>query len=203
MTDNRNNNGNRSQMGNTVPPAPPPPSGNDRTDTMEADREDRAMLDRAVTENRELSETDRLEMYRAQFSQSSLPNLPVIPGYHVCWLTTENPRDSILRRLQLGYELITPKDVPGWEFHTLKSGQFSGYIGVNEMVASKITISLYNKYMAISHHDLPREEEGKITEIADQLRDEARKKGGRLQEFDGMDEMRTSAAQQRPQHWPA
>jgi hypothetical protein len=59
------------------------------------EREARAMKDRAVTENRDISDDERVEMFRQQFFQSSLPDLPKIPGWHMCWLTTTNPRDSI------------------------------------------------------------------------------------------------------------
>ena len=41
-------------------------------------RGDRAMVDRAVTENREISDSDRLDMFRQQFFQASLPDLPKI-----------------------------------------------------------------------------------------------------------------------------
>ena len=47
-------------------------------------RRSRAMDDRAVTENRELSDDDRIQMFRDSFYQSALPDLPEIPGYHVC-----------------------------------------------------------------------------------------------------------------------
>ena len=65
-------------------------------------RGDRAMVDRAVTEDREISDSDRLDMFRQQFFHASLPDLPKIPGYHVCWLTTTNPRDTINMRMRLG-----------------------------------------------------------------------------------------------------
>jgi hypothetical protein len=46
-------------------------------------RENRAMEDRAVTQNREVTEDERVEMFRQQFFQSSLPDLPKIPGWHM------------------------------------------------------------------------------------------------------------------------
>ena len=64
-------------------------------------RNSRAMTDRAVTENREITENERVEMFRQQFFQSSLPDLPKIPGWHMCWLTTTNPRDSVQMRIRL------------------------------------------------------------------------------------------------------
>ena len=63
-------------------------------------RVSRGMEDRPVTENRVVSDQDRLDMFRMSLHQSALPDLPEIPGYHVCWLTTANPRDSSLPRLR-------------------------------------------------------------------------------------------------------
>ena len=56
-------------------------------------RQSRASQNREVTENREVSDDDRVEMFRHQFFQSALPDLPKIDGYHTCWLTTRH--DSI------------------------------------------------------------------------------------------------------------
>jgi hypothetical protein len=68
-----------------------------------ASRRSRAMDDRSVTERREVSEDDRLRMFQNQLFNDALPDLPEIPGYHVCWLATTNPRDSIHRRMQLPF----------------------------------------------------------------------------------------------------
>lgn len=78
-------------------------------------RRSRGMDDRQVTEDRGISDDDRLEMFRAQLFNDALPDLPEIPGYHVCWLTTTNPRDPIHRRIQLGYEPVKAEEVPGME----------------------------------------------------------------------------------------
>lgn len=146
------------------------------------DKAERAMEDRAVTENRELSDADRLELFRSTLNQSHLPNLPPIPGYHVCWLTTTNPRDSIQRRLMLGYELIQSKDVPGFELTSVKSGDFTGYIGVNEMVAAKLPESLYRLYMTESHHVAPNKEEERMNATVDTIREEAAKRNLKVKE---------------------
>ena len=122
-------------------------------------RADRRMEDRNVTQDRELSDDERVEEFRQQFFQSALPDLPKIPGYHVCWLTTENPRDPIHGRVRLGYEPIKVSDVPGWEHASVKSGEWEGCIGVNEMVAFKLPIELYEQYMRINHHEQPLHEE--------------------------------------------
>ena len=144
------------------------------------DRENRAMKDRAVTENRVISDDDRVAMFRQQFFQSSLPDLPKIPGWHRCWLTTTNPRDSIQTRIRLGYEQVKPEDVPGWEYATIKTGDWQGFIGVNEMLAFKLPISLYERYMLEAHHDAPLREEEKLSDTAAFLEQQAKSSKSRV-----------------------
>jgi len=86
-------------------------------------RQSRGATDRNVTEERAISDDDRVEMFRSQFFNEALPDLPKIPGFHTCWLTTTNPRDSIQQRIRLGYEPIKAEDVPGWEYVTIKTGE--------------------------------------------------------------------------------
>ena len=150
-----------------------------------AGRESRAMLDRTITQNREVTEDERVEMFRQQFFQSSLPDLPKLSGWHMCWLTTTNPRDSIHMRIRLGYEPVKSEDVPGWEYATLKTGDWAGLIGVNEMLAFKLPISLYEKYMREAHHDAPLREEEKLTDTADFLEQQARSSKSRITQGDG------------------
>lgn len=153
-------------------------------------RQGRELVDRQVAENREVSEDDRLEMFRAQLFNDALPDLPEMPGYHVCWLTTTNPRDPIHRRIQLGYEPIKAADVPGMEFASIKTGEWSGLIGVNEMVAFKLPTTLYQKFMQEAHHDAPLREENKLAETAEIMRQQAEGSGSTLYEGDGLVEMR-------------
>lgn len=154
-------------------------------------RESRAMADRAVTENRELTDEARVEMFRQQFFQSALPDLPSIPGWHTCWLTTTNPRDSIHVRLRLGYQPIKPEEIPGWEYTSVKTGEWAGYIGVNEMLAFKLPISLYEKYMQEAHQDAPMREEGKLQDSVEAMKAQAQRAGGQLLVGDGMSEVGT------------
>lgn len=149
-------------------------------------RNSRAMEDRAITQDRVLSEDERVEMFRQQFFQSALPDLPKLPGWHTCWLTTTNPRDSIHTRLRLGYEPIKPEEVPGWEYTAIKTGEWAGFIGVNEMLAFKLPISLYEKFMREAHHDAPLREEEKLSDTADFLEQQARGAGSTLMRGDGM-----------------
>ena len=129
--------------------------------TSEA-RGDRAMTDRSITQNRELTDNERLDEFRMSMFQSALPDIPPINGYHVCWLTTTNPRDSIPARMRLGYSPIQAHEIPGWEHTAVKSGEYEGMVGVNEMVAFKLPSHLYEQYMYEVHHRAPLEEEGKL-----------------------------------------
>ena len=153
-------------------------------------RQSREMEDRKVVENREVTDDDRLEMFRAQLFNDALPDLPEMPGYHMCWLTTTNPRDPIHRRIQLGYEPIKASDVPGMEFASVKTGEWAGLIGVNEMIAFKLPESLYQRFMQEAHHDAPLREENKLAETAEIMRQQAEGSGSTLFEGDGLMEMR-------------
>ena len=150
--------------------------------------------ERKLTENREVTEAERLEMFRNQLFNDALPDLPKIDGYHVCWLTTQNPRDPIHRRMQLGYEPIRPEEVPGMEYASLKTGEFAGLIGVNEMLAFKLPLSLYQKFMQEAHHNAPLSEEGKIADAADMMADRAKGAGAQLIEEEGMQDLRQEIA---------
>lgn len=137
-------------------------------------RKSRAAEDRKTgAQERILSDEERLDEFRKSFFQSVLPDLPNIPGYHVCWLTTTNPRDSIASRVRLGYEPIKSEDIPGWEHATLKGGEWAGCIGVNEMIAFKLPMHLYEAYMREAHHAQPLAEEEKLTAVIDVIREEA------------------------------
>lgn len=143
-------------------------------------RKDRASEDRPVTENREISDKERLEAFRAQMFQTSLPNLPKIPGYHTCWLTTTNQRDTIQMRQMWGYELIKSSEIPGFEAVSIKTGDYAGYIGVNEMIAAKLPIRLYEMFMTEAHHKLPQDEEDKLRATLEVIEEEARRKGAKV-----------------------
>lgn len=153
-------------------------------------RQPRAAQDRQTTENRAISDDERLEAFRLHLYNDALPDIPEIPGYHVCWLTTTNKGDTIQHRMRLGYELIRAEDVPGMELVTQKTGEYAGCVAVNEMVAAKLPLSLYYRFMQEAHHDAPLREEDKLAETAEVMREQAERAGGRLLEGDGMSEMR-------------
>jgi len=153
-------------------------------------RQSRASQNREVTENREVSDDDRVEMFRHQFFQSALPDLPKIDGYHTCWLTTTNPRDTIQSRARLGYEPVKPEDVPGWEYATIKTGEYAGFIGVNEMLAFKLPLRLYQMFMEEAHFNAPAREDEKLVAMTEGMREQVERAGGKLIEGDGMADLR-------------
>ncbi len=152
-------------------------------------RRTRGHTDRLATENRAYTEDERLEMFRMQLYNDRLPNLPEIPGYHVCWLTTANTGDTIQSRSRMGYELIRAEDVPGMDLIIQKTGDYVGCVMVNEMIAAKLPTSLYLRYMQEAHHDAPLREEEKLEDTAQLMRDQAERSGGRLIESDAMQEI--------------
>lgn len=146
---------------------------------------EREAAERDFTEERELSDDERLEMFLASHYQSVLPDLPPIPGYHVCWLTTSNPRDSLQWRIRMGYSLLRVEDVPGWDGIGVKAGNVDGVVGINEMVAAKIPLRLYNMLMKAVHHSLPLAEEEKLRASVGRLKEEAQSYGSLIEEGDG------------------
>lgn len=162
-------------------------------DVVGSMKSSRRAEDREVTENRELTEQDRLEMFRNELFNDALPDLPAMPGYHLCWLTTTNSKDPIQRRLRLGYELLTQDMAPGLEYATLKTGDYAGLIGVNEMVAARLPLNLYHGFMQAAHHDRPREEEEALQRTVDQIKEDAESSKAKITEYDGTSELRRSA----------
>lgn len=168
--------------------------------TERAPMADRDQRDQRLgaTDERTLSDEQRLELYRTQYMQARLPDLPLIPGFHVCWLSTTNQADSIQWRSRLGYVPVTQDDIPGFTHMTLRTGEFAGMIGVNEMLAYKVPDELYQMFMTEAHHNAPLKEDGKLTSQLDSLGEEAERMGGRLVEGDGMKMLREQRSQRAP-----
>jgi hypothetical protein len=72
------------------------------------------------------------------------------------------------------------------ELVTQKTGEYAGCVAVNEMLAAKLPLSLYHRYMQEAHHDAPLREEEKLEETAMLMKEQAERAGGRLLESDGM-----------------
>ena len=85
-----------------------------------------------------VSKRERAEAFRDRWQNSALPDLPkgVIPGMHLCWLSTTNNYDSIDKRMALGYEPVKAAELGnGFEnLGKMSSGKFEGCVSCNEMV---------------------------------------------------------------------
>lgn len=152
--------------------------------------------ERGFSEDREFSDAERLEMFRDSRFQSVLPDLPTFPGFHVCWLTTTNPRDSLQNRLRQGYQLITISECAKWDGAGQKVGIVDNVISVNEMVAAKLPLRLYNLYMREAHHNAPLEEEQKLVRATENMQAQAEEIGAVLQAGDGLEALK----QRAPRH---
>lgn len=123
-------------------------------------RADRTSQDRSITENRELSDSarraERYAMLRA--TDTLLPTPPHMPGYHLCWLTTNNGRDTLEQRYRRGYELVKRSELPDFCLNSQKDGDLTDdRITVNEMVLAKINMDQWKDDMIYLHHQLPTE----------------------------------------------
>ena len=127
-------------------------------------RQDRASEDagRRAPEEKFISTQERRKMWSEEWTQSALPKLPELEGWHLCWLSTTNSYDSIDKRMRLGYVPVKADELPGYEDYRVKSGEHVGYISCNEMLLFKLPMEIYQEVMTHMHHDKPREEAEKI-----------------------------------------
>ena len=128
-----------------------------------------------------------IELFLDSLNQSVLPRLPEIPGYHICWLTTSNPKDTVEWRQRLGYTVLRYSDFPDMPVIGGLKGDTdpSGVIKINEMVAAKIPLRRYNKLMLAVGHTLPLNEEQKLRGDLEQMAEDARSRGARVMVGDG------------------
>ena len=127
-------------------------------------RENRAILDpsREAPEKQFASSEEHLNMWKNEWTQSALPDVPEIKGYHLCWLSSTNSYDSIDKRIRLGYVPVKQEEVSGFENYRVKAGEHVGFIACNEMLLFKIPMERYQAVMAHFHHEAPLEEANKI-----------------------------------------
>ncbi len=153
-------------------------------------RESRASLDqvREAPEDQFMSSEERRKMWKDEWTQSALPNVPEMRGWHLCWLSTTNAYDSIDKRIRLGYIPVKADEMIGFDNYRVKSGEQTGYIACNEMILYKIPMDMYQDVMSHFHHDAPLEEANKIRMQAEQQvgRDSRGKPLGQI-EGEGLD----------------
>ena len=117
---------------------------------------------RRAPEEKFISAQERQKMWSEEWTQSALPKLPEMDGWHLCWLSTTNSYDSIDKRMRLGYVPVKADEIPGYEEYRVKSGEHVGYISCNEMLLFKLPMDIYQEVMLYQHHEKPREEAEKI-----------------------------------------
>jgi hypothetical protein len=144
-----------------------------------------------VSEARGLTKEQLAARFRVQMYNNALPQLPsdAVPGFHLCWLSTTNKYDSIASREAMGYERVKPEEMPGFDHIVIKSGNFAGCIGHEEMVLFKLPLDLWEQYMTIAHHDRPFDEEERVRDVARYLKDIAREGGGDVYLGEGTQEI--------------
>jgi hypothetical protein len=144
----------------------------------------------------DLARKERLDAFRDKWANSALPDLPkdIIPGFHLCWLSTTNTYDSIDKRMALGYEPVKAGELgKGFEaLGKMSSGKFEGCVSCNEMVLFKLPEDVYQEVMRMLHLEDPLEHQRNITA---QVRDTAQgNKGGRSVLEGGLLEMEKETA---------
>jgi len=159
-------------------------------------RTDARTTERASADDQLASSQERRKMFR-DFIQEALPTPPDVPGWHFIWLSTTNQYDPIYKRTRMGYSPVKAEEIPGYENYRVKSGEFEGFISVNEMILFKIPAELYQEIMEEYHHYMPLEEEERLK--ANAVKDEYDSSGRRLGGFDKDDDGFSSLAKSRVQ----
>lgn len=150
-------------------------------------RETRASEDaeRLPPEEQFHSTQERRRMWSDEWTQSALPKVPEIPGWHLCWLSTTNGYDSIDKRMRLGYVPVRADELPGFDNYRVKAGEDIGFIACNEMRLYKLPMEVYQEVMTQMHHDAPNEESDKVQVQIEQLQGNRDSSGRSLGSVEG------------------
>ena len=146
-----------------------------------AGRQDRSNgeANRAAGEEKLMSAQERRRAWSEELTQSALPKLKPMDGWHLCWLSTTNTYDSIDKRMRLGYKPVTSDELPGYENFRVMAGEHTGYISCNEMLLFKLPMDVYQAVMTQMHHTAPLEEAQKIEVQLENLQGQARDSSNR------------------------
>ena len=139
----------------------------------------------AAPEDKFISTQERKKMWSEEWTQSALPKLPDMEGWHPCWLSTTNSYDSIDKRIRLGYVPVKSEELPDYKDFHVKSGEHIGYVSCNEMLLFKIPMHVFQEVMTHMHHDKPREEAEKVMVQMENLQGQRDSNGRRLMEIEG------------------
>ena len=142
-------------------------------------------LSRAAPEEAFISKQERRKMWSDEWTQSALPKVPEIPGWHLCWLSTTNGYDSIDKRMRLGYVTVRADELPGFDNYRVKAGEDVGFIACNEMRLYKLPMDVYQEVMTQMHHEAPNEESDKVQVQVEQLQGNRDSSGRSLGSVEG------------------
>ena len=142
-------------------------------------------LSRAAPEEAFISKQERRKMWSDEWTQSALPKVPDIPGWHLCWLSTTNGYDSIDKRMRLGYVPVRADELPGFDNYRVKAGEDVGFIACNEMRLYKLPMEVYQEVMTQMHHEAPMEEADKVQIQISQLQGNRDSSGKSLGSVEG------------------
>jgi hypothetical protein len=142
-------------------------------------------LSRAAPEEAFISKQERRKMWSDEWTQSALPKVPEIPGWHLCWLSTTNGYDSIDKRMRLGYVPVKADELPGFDNYRVKAGEDIGFIACNEMRLYKLPMEVYQEVMTQMHHEAPMEEADKVQVQVEQLQGNRDSSGKSLGSVEG------------------
>ena len=142
-------------------------------------------LSRAAPEEAFISKQERRKMWSDEWTQSALPKVPDIPGWHLCWLSTTNGYDSIDKRMRLGYVPVKADELSGFDNYRVKAGEDIGFIACNEMRLYKLPMEVYQEVMTQMHHEAPMEEADKVQVQIEQLQGNRDSSGRSLGSVEG------------------
>lgn len=150
-------------------------------------RQDRSSEDasRQPPQEKFISAQERRKMWSDEWTQSALPKVPEIPGWHLCWLSTTNSYDTIDKRMRLGYVPVQADELTGFQQYKVKAGEHIGQVSCNEMLLFKIPMDLYQEMMTEFHFNRPREEEDKIRIQVENLQNTRDSNGKSLVRLEG------------------
>lgn len=142
---------------------------NTRTDRSNRGQDDMSDASRSAPEDNFAFTEERRKMFRSEWLQEALPTPPEIPGFHLCWLSSNNQYDPIHKRMRMGYEPVKADELPGFDHLKVKAGEHVGFVACNEMLLYKLPMDVYQQLMLELHYHAPMEEQEKIKVQQEQL----------------------------------
>jgi hypothetical protein len=119
----------------------------------------------------EMTPSERAAVMLDESLANALPNLPTVPGWHFVWASTTNQQNPIQWFYRLGYVPVKADEFPEYDHMKSHSGEFTGMLTCNEMVALKIPEEGYQQIMKEMHHDRPNREADKLLSSVQSIKD--------------------------------